>query len=227
MGGNHNRSLPWRWFQMKYIISINDLSQFEGAAAGDPWAIELRLDLMETCTPADLQAIRSKWKGLLLLTIRSVHEGGRFAGDTVEWKRRIERLIPYADIVDIERRFSHHAEWVRSQQKTIIASYHTEEMPDPDQLSLCEKELRSYGDIPKIVVSPKKNEDAVTLLGYTIGAEKPICISIMGSGYAWLRPFLLVIGSEWAYCHAGNATAAGQYHIREMREIIRLLLKSQ
>jgi hypothetical protein len=49
----------------------------------------------------------------------------------------------------------------------------------------------------------------------------------MGSGYAWLRPFLLVIGSEWAYCHAGNATAAGQYHIREMREIIRLLLKSQ
>jgi 3-dehydroquinate dehydratase-1 len=193
---------------MKYIISINDLSQFEGAAAGDPWAIELRLDLMETCTPADLQAIRSKWKGLLLLTIRSVHEGGRFAGDTVEWKRRIERLIPYADIVDIERRFSHHAEWVRSQQKTIIASYHTEEMPDPDQLSLCEKELRSYGDIPKIVVSPKKNEDAVTLLGYTIGAEKPICITIMGSGYAWLRLFHLVIGSVWACCHAGNATAA-------------------
>jgi len=227
MGGNHNRPLPWRWFQMKYIISINDLSQFDDAAAEDPWAIELRLDLMETCTPADLQAIRSKWKGLLLLTIRSVHEGGQFGGDTVEWKHRIENILPYADMVDIERRFSHHADWVRSQQKRIIASYHTEEMPDSDQLSLCEKELRSYGEIPKIVVSPKTNEDAIALLGYTSGAEKPICVSIMGSGYAWLRPFLLVIGSEWAYCHAGNATAAGQYHIREMREIIGLLLKNQ
>lgn len=227
MGWDHNRPLPWGWFQMKYIISINDLSQFDDAAAEDPWAIELRLDLMETCTPADLQTIRSGWKGLLLLTIRSVDEGGRFAGDTVEWKRRIEPLLPYADMVDIERQFSHHADWMRSQQKTIIASYHTEEMPGSDQLSLCERELRSYGEIPKIVVSPKKNEDAVTLLGYTIAAEKPICISIMGSGYAWLRPLLLIMGSVCAYCHSGNATASGQYHIREMREVIRLLLKSQ
>lgn len=212
---------------MKYIISINDLSQFDVAAAEDPWAIEFRLDLMESCTRADLHMIRSKWKGLLLLTIRSIDEGGRFAGDTVEWKRRIEGLLPYADMVDIERRFSHHADWVRSQQKRIIASYHTEEMPDSDQLSLCEKELRSYGEIPKIVVSPKTNEDAVTLLGYTSGAEKPICVSIMGSGYAWLRPLLLIMGSVCAYCHAGNATAVGQYHIREMREVIGLLLKSQ
>ncbi|WP_255331545.1 type I 3-dehydroquinate dehydratase [Methanocalculus taiwanensis] len=212
---------------MKYIISINDLSQFDVAAAEDPWAIELRLDLMEACTPADLQAIRSGWNGLLLLTIRSTDEGGRFAGDADEWKRRIELLLPYADMVDIERRFSLHADWVRSLKKTIIASYHTEEMPDSDQFSLCEQELRTYGEIPKIVVSPKKNEDAVTLLGYTIEAEKPICVSIMGSGYAWLRPLLLVMGSGYAYCHAGNATALGQYHIREMREIIRLLLKSQ
>lgn len=212
---------------MKYIISINNISQFDGAAAEDPWAIELRLDLMETCTPADLQAIRSKWEGLLLLTIRSVHEGGRFARDAAEWKRRIETLLPYADMVDIERRFSHHADWVRTQQKTIIASYHTEEMPDLDQLSLCEKDLRSFGDIPKIVVSPKKNGDTVTLLDYTIQAEKPICVSIMGAGYSWLRPMLLMMGSHCAYCHAGNATAAGQYHIREMREILRLLLKNQ
>lgn len=212
---------------MKYIISINDLSHFDSAAAEDPWAIELRLDLMESCTPTDLLAIRSRWKGLLLLTIRSIEEGGRFAGDEVEWKRRIESVISYADMVDIERQFSCHADWVRTQQKTIIASYHTEEMPESDQLSICEKDLRSYGDIPKIVVSPKKNDDAVTLLGYTIGAEKPICISIMGSGYAWLRPVLLIMGSVCAYCHAGNATAAGQYHIREMREVIRLLLKSR
>ena len=227
MGWNHNRPLPWRWFQMRYIISINDLSQFDGAAAEDPWAIELRLDLMEGCTPADLQAIRSRWNGLLLLTIRSTEEGGRFAGDADEWKRRLEPLLPYADMVDIERRFSTHADHVRSLKKTIIASYHTEEMPDSNQLSLCEQELRSYGEIPKIVVSPKNNEDAIVLQQYLIRAEKPICVSIMGSGYAWLRPMLLIMGSEFAYCHAGNATAAGQYHIREMREVIRLLLKSQ
>lgn len=227
MGWHNNRPLPWRWLQMNYIISISSLSQFRNAAAEEPWAVELRLDLMETCTPADLEAIRSGWNGLLLLTIRSTGEGGEFAGDAEEWKRWLEPLLPYADMVDIERRFSPHAGWVRSQQKTIIASYHTEEMPDSDQLAQCEQELRSYGTIPKIVVSPQNDTDAVTLLDYTIGAEKPICVSIMGSGYSWLRPLLLMMGSYCAYCHAGDATAAGQFHIREMREVIRLLLKSQ
>lgn len=211
---------------MNYIISCEELFLIEGAAAEEPWAIEIRLDLMNSCTPDDMRTIRRSWKGRLLLTIRSTDEGGNFAGDSTEWRDLLAPLLPYADLVDIEERFSAHADWIRSENKTIIASFHAKRMLSSEALSICERRLRSFGDIPKIVLAPKNEEDVVVLFQFLVDAEKPICLSIMGENYSWLRPMFLIMGSHFAYCHAGDATAAGQYHIREMREIHRLLMRT-
>ncbi|RQD81862.1 MAG: type I 3-dehydroquinate dehydratase, partial [Methanocalculus sp. MSAO_Arc2] len=114
---------------------------------------------------------------------------------------------------------------IETKPKTIIASYHAEKMLTPDEFTACEHRLRSFGDIPKIVLAPQNNEDAITLLSCLVHAEKPICVSIMGTGYSWLRPFLLLMGSHFAYCHsgAGDAPAAGQFHIQEMKQVLSLL----
>ena len=211
---------------MNYIISCEDLFGIEGAAAEDPWAIEIRLDLLDGCTPDDLIMIRRTWKGRLLLTLRSTDEGGKFAGDSTEWRNRLAPLLPYADMIDIEERFSAHADWIRSEKKTIIASYHAKRMLGSEDLFTCERRLRSFGDIPKIVLAPESDEDAAALLQFLVHAEKPICLSIMGDSYSWLRPIFLIMGSHCAYCHAGDATATGQFHIREMREIHNLLMRT-
>ena len=210
---------------MNYIISLQEISGVDDVVTEEPYAIEIRLDLME-CTPDDLQKIRNSWKGPLLLTLRSSDEGGKFTGDQKEWRDRLTPLLPYADIIDIEGRFSVHADWIRSEKKTIIASCHADLMLGSEEFRACEEHLRSFGDIPKIVLAPKSDEDALALLGYLIHAEEPICISIMGTGHSWLRPILLLMGSHFAYCHAGDATATGQFHIREMREILSLLTKN-
>lgn len=210
---------------MNLIVSLHSLEDLEAVIGEDPWAIEIRLDLIEELTPDDLARVRHVWDGRILLTFRSSVEGGKFTGDPDEWRQKIASYLPFCDMVDIEERYSDHAEWIRGQKKVVIASYHAGLMLDEDQFLDLSTRLRRFGDIPKIVLAPGSDEDALLLLRYLLEAEKPICISIMGSGYAWLRPFLLMMGSAFAYCHAGEATAAGQYHIREMRAIISLLTR--
>ncbi|MCP1661743.1 MULTISPECIES: type I 3-dehydroquinate dehydratase [Methanocalculus] len=208
---------------MNYIISIHTPDRIEPAAAEKPYALEIRLDLMDPVSPERLGVIRSRIDTPILLTLRSREEGGRFQGDADEWRAIISPLLAYADMVDIEERFSLHAGWVRSQGRQIIASYHADRMLTAGEFFDCVRRLRSFGDIPKIVLAPGNDDDAVTLLSWLVASEKPIAVSIMGSGYSWLRPVLLLLGSHLAFCHAGDETAAGQFHISEMREALRLL----
>jgi len=210
---------------MNLIVSLHSLTDLEAVVAEEPWAIEVRLDLIDGLTADDLAKVRQVWNGGILLTLRSKAEGGRFTGDPDEWRRRIEPYLPFCDMVDIEERFSEHAGWIRGLDKQVIASFHADLMLDADQFLDLSTRLRRFGDIPKIVLAPGTDEDALLLLRYLLDAEKPICLSIMGSAYAWLRPFFLMMGSACAYCHAGEPTAAGQYHIREMRAIISLLTR--
>jgi 3-dehydroquinate dehydratase-1 len=64
----------------------------------------------------------------------------------------------------------------------------------------------------------------ILFLSFTLHAEKPVITSIMGDQYRHMRPILPLFGSEWIFGHAGEATAAGQYHIRDLREIYSRLL---
>ena len=94
-------------------------------------------------------------------------------------------------------------------------------------LFVLERELRAYGDIPKIIVTPSSIEDVIDLISFTCAAKKPICTGVMGPSFRYARAMLPFFGSELIYCHCGTATAEGQYSVREYVEIMQRLGGSQ
>jgi 3-dehydroquinate dehydratase-1 len=208
---------------MKIVVSVENPGVIDEVAAYSPTFIVFRLDRMEGDLLDQVRAIREKTDIPRIATLRSREEGGRFVGDLDLWVRIIGPIARYVDIVDVEARYRDHAPFIKSQGVQILASLHTNEMPSLPELGRIEEMLRSYGDIPKIVVKPRTREDLFELVMFTHQAQKPICTSIMGAEFRYARAILPLFGSEFTFSHAGTPTAEGQYHIREMRQIADLL----
>jgi 3-dehydroquinate dehydratase I len=203
---------------MKIVASITDPAQSVAAQAMGADLIELRLDLMDGACVRAVQECKKQTGLPLIATLRSAHEGGNFFGDAEEWFKIIQPIIPLVDYIDIEKRFSACAETIRAQNVTVIASSHLQEMPSLFALFGLERELRSYGDIPKIVVTPRNEEDIIELMSFTHAAKKPICTGVMGTHFRTVRLILgFLFGSEFVYCHAGTPTAEGQFSVAEAK----------
>lgn len=211
--------------QMKIVVSTGERPGGTTLLQYNPDLIEIRLDLLRGDLPVIVQEWYAKTEIPLILTLRSEQEGGSFSGDSDLWIETITPLLPYASYVDIEQRFSSHARFIREQGVSIIASYHMKRMPSIEELAAIDDALREYGDILKIVVTPSDEHDIIVFLSFTLHAEKPVITSIMGEHYRHMRPLLPLFGSEWIFGHAGEATAAGQYHIRDLQEIYARLLQ--
>jgi len=207
---------------MKIVASLTDQRDAPAASAAGADVLELRLDLMDGDPIKGVQECR-KCTGLpVIATLRSTQEGGRYSGNEDEWFRIIQPVIPHADYIDIERRFSAHADTIRTHDVGIIASCHTLEMPSLFELFGLERELLAFGDIPKIVVTPRQDEDIIEMISFTHAAKKPICTGVMGDRFRYARLVLPLFGSEFVYCHFGTPTAEGQYSVAEVKEAMRL-----
>jgi 3-dehydroquinate dehydratase-1 len=208
---------------MKIVAALTDpahtgLAQEQGADM-----IEFRLDLFGS-DPAE-KALHALGDAALpvIATLRSAEEGGQFSGNAEEWMEVLSPLIPRVDYIDIEQRFSAHAPVIRVAGKQIIASCHEGRMLSLSELFQTERNLRAYGDIPKIVVTPQDEDDLIDLISFTSTAKKPVCTGVMGSHLRYARALLPLFGSEFVYCHTGNPTAAGQYSVAEFVQLKKLL----
>jgi 3-dehydroquinate dehydratase-1 len=208
---------------MKIVASLTDAAQ--AAAARDLGAdlLELRLDLMEGNAVTQAALCKKTVDMPVIATLRSAQEGGNYFGTADEWLDRMLPVMPFVDYVDVELRFRKHADAIRDQGKTIIASYHTREMPPLFELFGFERDLRSFGGIVKIIVTPRDVEDILSLVTFTHTAQRPICTGVMGYAFRYARAILPFFGSELVYCHAGTATAAGQYSVAEFVRLMDLL----
>jgi 3-dehydroquinate dehydratase-1 len=92
------------------------------------------------------------------------------------------------------------------------------------ELFQTERNLRAFGDIPKIIVTPQNDDDLIDLISFTTAAKKPVCTGVMGSRFRFARAILPLFGSEFVYCHTGNPTAEGQYSVAEFVHLRDLLL---
>ena len=208
---------------MKIVATVVNAREAAFAAGLGPDLLEVRIDLMDANPEEEIPSIRSAGKRPIILTNRSTAEGGRFRGDPGEWWDILRPLLRFGDLVDVEMPFSTFATEIRRQGKKIIASYHTDTMPSVGVLSRTALELRRYGDIPKIVVRPGNEHDLLTLLAFTLEAEKPICTGVLGEAYRYARVILPFFGSELAYTHAGTPAAQGQFSLEDFRKIQALL----
>jgi len=208
---------------MKIVATVVNAREAASAAGLGPDLIEVRIDLMDTGPAKELPSIRSAWKGPIILTNRSAAEGGRFRGDSGEWWGILEPLLRFGDLVDVEMPFSSFSAEIRRLGKQIIASHHADTMPNPGELEGLARELRRYGDIPKIVVRPRDEQDLLTLLAFTLSAKKPICVGVQGEAYRYARVILPLFGSDLVYTHAGTPGAEGQFSLADFRKILNLL----
>lgn len=213
------------YYNMRPYIALTLTTRIEPNARIDADLIEIRLDLIQGADPDWVYKITNNFPGNVILTLRSREEGGRFAGTVAEWSDRISQYRGICDYIDIEGRFSPVAPDIhRTGNEKIVASCHMQTMPDSDALQALYIRLVSYGDIPKIAVAPGDEKDLLRFASFTVSAKKPVITSIMGEQFRWARPFLVLLGSAWTYCHAGEEAAAGQYHIDDMKALFSLLL---
>ncbi|ABS56087.1 dehydroquinase class I [Methanoregula boonei 6A8] len=208
---------------MQIVASLTDPSQAATAQSQGADLLELRFDLMEG-DPVDIaRRCRAISKLPLIATFRSALEGGRYFGSPEEWAKKIAPVLPLVDYVDIEQQFARKSGLVREAGKAIIASHHTAEMLPLHVLFVLEQELRAYGDIPKIIVTPHNEDELIDLIAFTRAAKKPVCTGVMGSAFRYARAILPLFGSELAYCHAGVPAAEGQYSVAEFVALMKML----
>jgi 3-dehydroquinate dehydratase-1 len=209
---------------MKIVASLPETDLLGDAISFGPDLIELRIDLMEEDPKGSVERAREETAIPLIGTLRSIRDGGKFSGADESWQRTINELLPFFDYIDVEARYRRYAPLIKSAGTGIIASLHTTDMPSIGELRRIHQVLSEYGDIPKIAVQPRTEQEVITLLFFTEEAKKPVVTSIMGDRFRHFRPLLPLFGSEFMFCHVGRPTAGGQYHIREIRTLYRILL---
>jgi 3-dehydroquinate dehydratase-1 len=209
---------------MQIVASLTDPSQAAKAQAQGAELLEIRFDLMDGDPVDIISQCRAISHLPLIATLRSAQEGGRYFGSPEEWARKIAPVIPLVDYIDVEQQFAGESGPVRQAKKTIIASHHVAEMLPLPVLFVLELELRAYGDIPKIIVTPQNEDDLIDLIAFTRTAKKPVCTGVMGSAFRYARAILPLFGSELAYCHAGVPAAEGQYSVAEFVALQKMLL---
>jgi 3-dehydroquinate dehydratase-1 len=208
---------------MKIVAALTDpalasLAQEQGADM-----VELRFDLIEGDPVSSVILSKNVCSLPIIATLRSARQGGQFFGDTASWYERICPLLPMVDMVDIEQQFEPYACFVKDAGKKIIASYHCSDMMMLPELFDKERKLRAYGDIVKIIVTPKNREDIIELIAFTQAVKKPLCTGVMGGEFRYARAILPLFGSEMVYCHVGTATAAGQYSVQDFVRLMEWL----
>jgi 3-dehydroquinate dehydratase I len=208
---------------MKIVAALTDPSQASRAQELGADIIELRFDLMEGDPLTCVRICKDASSLPIIGTIRSAQEGGQFFGDAAAWFEKIAPLIPLVSYVDVEQRFSSCAPQIKGAGTAVIASYHSGTMLTLPDLFTRERDLRKYGDIVKIIVTPENEEDILELIAFTHAVKKPVCTGVMGARFRYARAMLPLFGSLLVYCYTGTRTAEGQYSVQEFISLMALL----
>jgi 3-dehydroquinate dehydratase-1 len=208
---------------MKIIAALTDPLDASRAQEQGADIVELRFDMMAGDPVNLVQRCRENCSLPVIATIRSAQEGGQFFGDAGAWFERMRPVIPLVEFIDVEQGFASNAIRIKEAGKQIIASHHAGQMMPFHELFILERDLRTFGDIVKIIVTPRNEDDIIELIAFTHAIKKPICTGVMGEPFRYARAILPLFGSELVYCHTGNRTAEGQYSVQEFVSLVKLL----
>jgi 3-dehydroquinate dehydratase-1 len=210
-----------------FIVGVADRAEaLEACAALAPAArpfdlVEARVDLFsgQRLDDADLRACaRLEASGTpVLVTIRSVSQGGRFAGGDAERLARFRAALAVASWADVEDDagiIDDVATLVRARPEgELVVSHHDFAATPPLDLLLAVVDrchAAAPGAVAKLAAAVESADDRATLR--TLLARRPDRTAVIGMGATddGLRVELAAAGSLLAYGFIAGATAPGQ-----------------
>ncbi len=187
--------------------------------------IELRLDFLKDKNYSAVLNAALKHNFKIISTVRNKTDGGAFSGSESERRRILLESASVATYVDIEYDTYVSDEIIVDQLKNsgakiLISKHFLRESPQIDVLNRVLEEMKSVGDLLKIVTTPKSLFEVTNLLSlyrhnWTRGRLIAFC---MGEEWALTRILSIFLGSPFTYAHIGNsAVASGQLSFIEMK----------
>lgn len=169
----------------------------------------------------------------LLFTFRTHAEGGCLPADTASYRMLLEQAIcsGQTDMVDIELFSDEHLvrEMTRlaheHQVKVILSNHDFTATPDEKELLKRLERMDFLGaDVAKIAVMPVTAGDVLTLLSATERASRTLScpiISMSMKGTGLVSRFCgEVFGSCLTFGSVREASAPGQIHVKELKQIL-------
>ena len=205
--------------------------------------IELRIDTYSYLNECHkvitlLQKIRELVECPILLTCRSLSEGGQSSLTKDEYKQLLIQIIEsgLTDMVDVEVNVGNAivfevVEKAKSHNIKVVMSYHNfDKTPSQeDMMDILEKMEVMGGDILKIAVMPVCKKDVVTLMNTSLimssRIDKPLIMISMGELGKITRIAGELIGSSVTFGMAIDSSAPGQIHVSHLKVILESIHK--
>lgn len=200
--------------------------------------IEVRLDTFPRIilqnSSVFLRALKTRFKKPLLLTLRSSREGGDASLTNRQRTDVIMGCLSVCDLVDVEIRetaFAREITWAAHRiNKDVIHSVH--DFKAGVRLSVYAAwsalSRRMGGDIFKIAVTPRNNDDLEIFLKWGLTLKNPGKVLIgMGAAGVMSRVVGFSFGSLLTYGHLGSpaavggSAAPGQLSVRDLARSVR------
>ena len=214
---------------------INEIQSFEGLQYD---LVELRIDFYQDIKDVKkveqlLKKIRSMLQVPLLLTYRSLNEGGQISLSDEEYKRLVEVSCTSGciDLIDIELMSGHALVYelvhmAHENQVFVVMSNHDfEKTPSlMDMKDRLEKMEILGADICKLAVMPQSYKDVISLLDVTIEMSnrlnRPIVTMAMGEVGKITRISGELTGSAITFASARHSSAPGQMNVIDMQMVL-------
>jgi 3-dehydroquinate dehydratase-1 len=148
----------------------------------------------------------------------------RFRRERRLWNGIIEKLIPLADYIDIERKsskqniFEAYVTAQKTNTKIIISSHYFDKTPSKKKMRKVLKNSYEKGAfISKIAVMPKNQKDILNLYQAGLGARGKTCLIAMGDLGKTSRIVAPAFGSTLSYGYIDSNSAPGQLRVDEIK----------
>lgn len=202
------------------VISTGSLEKAERLASRAFDLVEIRADRVAGAWEAG--ALRLRAAGVpILLTVRSMLEGGAWRGTEAERKRLYLSKVGQVDAVDVEirsRLMKTVARAARRRGRLVIGSFHDfDGTPSLAVLRRVHWRGRAAGaHLVKIAVRLSGPGDLARLLDLLGENRDPLCVVAMGPQAAAARIALVRAGSCLTYGYIDRPAAPGQPSCREL-----------
>jgi 3-dehydroquinate dehydratase-1 len=218
----------------KSCLSVGTVSTRKGlrgltAVRIDSDLIEVRVDSLRA-SGMEVREIKEKLanrKHPVLLTLRTMVEGGEYPWKSTERILVFEELLPFADAVDLEIKNMRYVkpllQTARDTNKTIILSAHSlERKLTSGKAERLVESFRSYRvDIYKMASLARTREDLMVLVEVLMKYPQ-LRLGIMATGpMAHVsRTVLPALGSKLVYGYIDEPAAPGQPSIKEVNGML-------